>query len=171
MAIRDLATSQISEAAVEEIRQLHAGIISHARTSLVNAIRIGEILSQIKTVLKNTNWIEWLQTNLPFSDRTARRYVSCYERRDQLSLDNLSNLSEAYALIASANGAESNGQPRLHESNFYSDSIRYTQTLMGKINHEIKDHPIQSWSRDNITTLAAALEPIAELYSKLKSLL
>ena len=170
MVHRDSAL-QVGEAAITEISRLHQGIIAHARASLTDAIRIGEILFQVREVLKNTNWISWMVENLPFNEKTGRRYVSCYERREQLALDNVSNLSEAYALIAANNGTKEHTPQQLHESTFFSDSIRLTQKLKGHINHELKDHPIDSWRRENWITLAAAIEPLAELYAKLKSLI
>lgn len=168
LAIRQ--SSQITEAAIQEINRLHAGIIASARNSISDAIRIGEILSQIKSVLKNTNWINWLQENLPFSDRTARRYVSCFERKDQLALDNVSNLGEAYALLASNNGSGQHSQ-RLHEPSFWAESVKSTNALTGKFNHEIRDRPIETWGREKWISVAAALEPLAQLHAKLKSLI
>lgn len=163
--------SEITGTAADEIRSLHESIVGHARQSLDNAIRIGEILTQVKSVLKHGQWLDWLEKSVPFSQRTAYNYMTCFERREAFKVADITNLTKAYGQILSSNGAESREPQRLHESNFYVESVRYTQTLMGKINHEIKDRPIDSWSRDNWISLAAALEPLAELYGKLKSLI
>ena len=89
-----------------------------------------------------------------------------------------SGLSEILPMIAAGatlTGSipmpQGHGPQQLHESNFYSRSIKLTQALMGDINHEIKDRPIESWERDRLVSLAAAIEPLAELYGKLKALI
>lgn len=159
---------------VEEIRNLHQGILCQARTSLSNAIRIGELLTLSKGGLKHGEWLPWVEKNLPFSNMTVSRYVRIYEMRDDPRLNNVLNLSDAYskALISSGNdNGNGNGVAQLHESNFYSRSIRLTQSLMGEINHELKDHPLETWGRDKWISVAAATEPVAELHQRIKALL
>ena len=85
---------------VSEIRKLHCDICEAARTSLNKAIRIGEILTEVKSQLKHGEWLPWLTQHLPFSGRTARNYMQCYEQRERLKLANVANLSEAYDLLA-----------------------------------------------------------------------
>ena len=170
MANRD-SSLQIGATVVDEINRLHNGILGHARQSLDSAIRIGEILTQVKAAARHKEWLPWLEDNVAFNVRTAQRYMSCYERRDQFKNDNVSHLSEAYALIASNGTNGERGPQQLHESNFWSASIKLTQGLTGRINHELKDRPIDSWGRDKWVSLAAALEPLAELYARLKTLI
>jgi hypothetical protein len=45
---------------VAEIRWLHAEILAAARTSLDKAIRIGELLTGIKSGLKHGEWLPWI---------------------------------------------------------------------------------------------------------------
>ncbi len=159
---------------VEEICNLHQGILCQARTSLSNAIRIGELLTLSKGGLKHGEWLPWVEKNLPFTIMTVSRYVRIYEMRDDPRLNNVLNLSDAYskALISSGNdNGNGNGAAQLHESNFYSRSIRLTQSLMGEINHELKDHPLETWGRDKWISVAAATEPVAELHQRIKALL
>lgn len=169
MANRD-SSLQIGQAAIVEIRQLHEGILSHARQSVGNAIRIGEILTQLKAVMTRGEWMPWAESQLPFSLATAQRWMLLFIHKDDPEILKLRNLSEGYALLFRDNG---NGrQPQqLHESNFWSASIKLTQGLTGRINHELKDRPIDSWGRDKWVSLAAALEPLAELYARLKTLI
>lgn len=164
LAVRE----EISATAVEEIKRLHGDNVSRAKQTIDDAIRIGEILSQIKEVVRHGSWIDWVQQNCPFGARQAQKYISIYDRREQIKNDLSSHLDDQ-TLISERNGEHP--PPRLHESNFFTKSVRSTQTLMGDINHELKDRPIQSWGRDKWISLAAALEPLAELYSKLKTLI
>jgi hypothetical protein len=36
-------------------------------------------------------WEQWVSDNLPFDVRTARRYISCYQRKDDLKSDTVSD--------------------------------------------------------------------------------
>jgi hypothetical protein len=66
--------------------------------SLEKAIRIGELLTGQKDTLKHGEWLSWIKANLPFSYKTAERYMSCYNKREKL--DRVSNLTHAYSLLA-----------------------------------------------------------------------
>lgn len=90
-----------SSSSVAEIIRLHGQILDAARTSLDNAIRIGELLVQEKARLNHGEWLPWLKGHVPFSDRTARNYMQCYEQRDRLKMESVSDLTSAYRLLAS----------------------------------------------------------------------
>jgi phage N-6-adenine-methyltransferase len=85
---------------LDEIRQLHAEIISSARTTLEKAIRIGELLVGQKATLKHGQWLPWVKENLPFEHATASRYMGVYARRDEISHNEKFGLTEAYRLLA-----------------------------------------------------------------------
>lgn len=157
--------------AVEELLELDALIRAKVKDAIVAMVRSGEILTQVKEASKHGEWLPWLEKNVPFSQATAWRYMEVYRRRGELfTMNNLGGIT-AKALMSGRNGETPREPAKLHESNFYSQSIRLTQRLMGDINHELKDRPIDSWGKENWITLAAALEPLAELYQRLKSLL
>ena len=85
---------------IKEIRTLHASIMSAAKRSLEEAIRVGEILENCKTALPHGHWLGWVRQNLPFSERTARNYLRLFRNRDVLKSANVADLSEAYVLLA-----------------------------------------------------------------------
>lgn len=91
----------ISESAesIRLIEQLHKEILEAARTSLPKAIKIGRILSTIKAKLEHGQWLPWIEKHLPFAGRTATRYIKCFEERDRLKSDSVSDLAEAYDLL------------------------------------------------------------------------
>lgn len=91
---------QIEETRKNEIIELHNSINIHLTKSLENAIRIGQILVEQKKLLRHGEFHRWISDNLPFSDRTVRRYISLYEHRDSLKTDSVSDLTSAYKLIA-----------------------------------------------------------------------
>ncbi|MGA2178864.1 MAG: DUF3102 domain-containing protein [Verrucomicrobiota bacterium] len=83
-----------------QIIALHNEIITAARTSLEKAVRLGELLTDIKTSLKHGDWLLWMQKNLPFSDQTARNYIRIWEKRDDPKFKTVLNLTDAYRLLS-----------------------------------------------------------------------
>jgi hypothetical protein len=87
------------QSAVREITCLHDDIIQTARTTLDKAIRIGELLVGVRAGLNHGEWLPWIKSNLPFSDRTVRNYIRCFEEREHLKSETISNLTDAYKLL------------------------------------------------------------------------
>src|SRR5947208_15001187 len=85
--------------AVEEINRLHRDLEALAMQSLEHAIRIGDLLTQIKAQLPHGRWIPWLNSNVKFSERTARNYISVFENRLALKSAMVADLTEAYKLL------------------------------------------------------------------------
>src|SRR2546429_112916 len=86
------------DSTAREIVRLHTEILSAARASLEKAIHIGRLLARIRASRKG-KWLLWLESNVPFSQKTAYNYISCFERRAELKLVNVTSLSDAYALL------------------------------------------------------------------------
>ena len=94
-----------SPVAASEINRLHAKIFAALRTSIQDAIRIGELLSEEKRRAGHSNWLPWIKANLEFSECTARNYIRVYENRDRLKSANVADLTDAYCLLADRNNA------------------------------------------------------------------
>jgi hypothetical protein len=84
----------------QEINKLDQRIGTLARTSLELAIQIGMLLAQQKKSVPHGQWLKWVTQNLTFGVRRVERYLMVHEHRDQLKIANVSNLTEAYALLA-----------------------------------------------------------------------
>lgn len=94
------AMKDLEKPRAEEITRLHNELVGHLRQSLDKAIRIGELLTEQKATLKHGQWGGWINDNLPFTDRTTRNYMRLYRKRDQLKTENVSDLKQAYLVIA-----------------------------------------------------------------------
>jgi hypothetical protein len=92
--VSDLAINHAAE-----IMTLHTAIVEAGRTALDNAIRIGELLAAQKASLGHGDFGSWCRGNLPFTERTARRYMQVYEARDRLKRTAVSVLGDAYRMI------------------------------------------------------------------------
>lgn len=80
------------------IVKLHERIHESMRRSVVDAIEIGRLLLEKRTQLAHGLFMRWIGKELPFSPRTARRYMQLYEERDNLV--NVSSLTDAYRVLA-----------------------------------------------------------------------
>lgn len=86
---------------VERIKALHKEFEDLGKKTLTKGIEIGGILTAEKERLGHGNWGVFLE-KLPFTDRTARRYMKLYERRE--SIAGLGGIAEAYKALGSGEG-------------------------------------------------------------------
>lgn len=92
--------------AIVEIAQLHGQIIGAAKITIENAIRIGELLTQIKAACGHGKFLHWLKENVSFAESTAQRYMRVYTRRDEFKSVTVTDLTEAYHLLATPKSEE-----------------------------------------------------------------
>jgi hypothetical protein len=86
-----------------ECNRLHQKNVEAARTKIVRALRIGELLIAKKDKLGHGNWLNWFMKNIHFSIDTYENYKRLYEQREELKLANIQTLDEAYKLTRYAN--------------------------------------------------------------------
>ena len=94
----------IEQARVAEVTRLHLEVDDHLRNGLSKALRIGELLADQRGSLKHGDWLRWVRDNLPFTGRTARRYLQLHANRERLKLDTVSDLNSAYRLLSPRKG-------------------------------------------------------------------
>jgi hypothetical protein len=95
-----------------EINALHREALKSGNEMMRNAIRCGELLEEVKGVLKaakSTSFEIWIERNLDFSPQSARSYMRLYNDLGRLPktkaafvLKNADSISEARRLISSA---------------------------------------------------------------------
>ena len=86
-----------TENITREIISRHEAIVSSMRRSIEEAIKIGELLTQVKKKLKHGQFLPWIEKKLPFAERTAQNYMRLYVYRDKTAT--LADLQSAYMLI------------------------------------------------------------------------
>lgn len=73
---------------VDEIKQLHQlnqkDLLDLTNNILTRAIRIGELLTELKLERKHGDWEEWINDTLPFGERQAQKYMKVFKERDKL---------------------------------------------------------------------------------------
>lgn len=97
----DYETGEIIEDVAFEINREHELFESSMRNSVEHAIRCGELLAEQKAKLNHGEWIPWVENNLDFSDRHARRYIKIASNRTRVSdLDSGASLRSVLKLLA-----------------------------------------------------------------------
>ena len=113
---------------IEAITELHNEIAGYMRMSLKAAIEIGRLLNEQKAELAHGEFTPWVEVNLPFTMRTAQRYMRAYQRRDEIAKsDNVSVLTEAYRLLEAPRAREEPPEPGIAargEAVVYSDTLK-----------------------------------------------
>ncbi len=84
----------------EEIIKEHLELQNMQISTLDKAIHIGEMLETEKESRKHGEFTPWLQKELPFSIRTAQKYMSVYAKREQFHALGMNGLNEAYLMIS-----------------------------------------------------------------------
>lgn len=94
----DTLSTQISR--VDRIVELHGQIEAALKTTLTQAIEVGRLLAEQKAELAHGQWGNWVAENLPFTVRTASRYMAIYRHREEvLKSDSVSDLAGAYKML------------------------------------------------------------------------
>lgn len=83
----------------KKIIKLHNGVIRALKTSLEDAIEIGKLLVEQKTLTKHGAWLPWIKETLLFSDQTARNYMRLYDRQKEIKFKRVLNLTDAFKLL------------------------------------------------------------------------
>jgi Protein of unknown function (DUF3102) len=96
----ELQAQFVDQSIIDHINRRHRRIMELGKQALDEAIDIGRDLSEIKASLDHGQWLPWLEKNAAFTARSATRYMRLWDNRDRLKSDNVSDLSEAYALLS-----------------------------------------------------------------------
>jgi len=99
---------------VEEIRRLHGENIGWFRTTLENAIRIGEILTNLKNECGHGKWLPFVAEHLPFCKRTAQVYMGFYREREETKYADFAHLPMCRALSLMSNPTKR--RPKVNKS-------------------------------------------------------
>ena len=78
----------------KELNDLHQQIEGKLRSTVQDAIRAGELLTQAKDSLPHGGFLPWIEKNCVFKRLTAERYMNLYEYKSKLITVN--NLPDAY---------------------------------------------------------------------------
>ncbi len=91
---------------VDEIRRMHSALNDEARRSLDQAIRIGELLVQLKDRVGHGKWGPFVKEHLMLDERTVQNYIRLYNERDRLKSETVSDLrlTKAYLLLGKPSG-------------------------------------------------------------------
>jgi len=87
----------IAKTHIEEINTLHFNIEGKLKSTVKDAIKLGELLTNVKQELPHGTFLNWINDNCNFSDRNAERYMKLHNYKSKIDI--VSNLPEAYKQI------------------------------------------------------------------------
>ena len=88
----------------KELNDLHQQIEGKLRSTVQDAIRAGELLTQAKDKLAHGELGKWIENNCIFSSKTAYRYMGIYEYKSKIVT--VTNLHDAYKRVKQLESAE-----------------------------------------------------------------
>jgi Protein of unknown function (DUF3102) len=71
-----------------QIEREHQAAYGAALSAIEHAIRCGELLIQAKASVPHGQWLPWLEANVSFADRQARKYMRVAKHADQIRNSN-----------------------------------------------------------------------------------
>jgi hypothetical protein len=90
---------QVDKHIIDQINDLHKGVIDSSKSAIEYAIKAGAELSRIKEMCQHGEFLLIINNSFKFSDRTAQNYMKCYEY--SAKTQTLADLQQAYKLIES----------------------------------------------------------------------
>ena len=117
---------------INQIKKLHLAIEHDSKESLNKAIQIGEILEQQKQELGHGNFIKWIKTDLPFAERTARRYLNLHKNKTKIEEHKVETLVDAYNLLS-----DTQSKLPYQQNSTTKDSTIYTPKPVSDYLHNI----------------------------------
>ncbi len=87
----------IAKTYIQDINTLHSNIEGKLKSTVQDAIKLGELLTNVKQQLPHGTFLNWINDNCNFSDRSARNYILLYSYKSKM--ETISNLPEAYKQI------------------------------------------------------------------------
>ena len=88
----------------KELNDLHQQIEGKLRSTVQDAIRAGELLTQAKDKLAHGELGQWIENNCIFSSKTAYRYMGIFEHKSKIVT--VTNLPEAYRQVKQIESAK-----------------------------------------------------------------
>ena len=87
----------IAKTHIQEINTLHSNIEGKLKSTVQDAIKLGELLTNVKQELPHGTFLNWINDNCNFSQPTSHRYMTLFEYKRKLF--SVNNLPEAYKQI------------------------------------------------------------------------
>jgi hypothetical protein len=87
----------IAKTHIKEINALHSNIEGKLKSTVKDAIKLGELLTNVKQELPHGTFLNWINDNCNFSRQTSHRYMSLFQYKSKCIT--MKHLPEAYKQI------------------------------------------------------------------------
>lgn len=160
-----------SEVLKKRIISAHADSISSMVDSVKHAAECGSLLIESRETLKDPFRV-WVSTALPFTYRTAYRYMQISEAVTDgaISLDGVSSINEALKLLSRATKAKEE-EEKPEEKEDKDERIETFVTAAMKIESwfkkETSKSPLSTWGQDRKKAVRTQLDGVVQIYEAL----
>jgi hypothetical protein len=90
---------------VKEVNALHDEISKLSITSANRAIEIGKVIFQLRGRIPRPQWRKWVEANLTFSYRSAKRYLRIFCNRSTILRADIKTVEQAERFLIKASKA------------------------------------------------------------------
>lgn len=145
-----------------EINKAHLACIESTRTTLTHAAQVGRLLQDAKAKVAARHWLEWVEANCDFSDRTARAYMRVSSRWSELENRQSSadlSIDAALKLLASPK------RIALVASDPVADKLKFAAGLLSEVSAmgmATRTNPV------DLVTIASLANECIEMATQLK---
>lgn len=87
----------IAKTHIQEINTLHSNIEGKLKSTVQDAIKLGELLTNVKQEIPHGTFLNWINDNCNFSQRSAYNYIEVNKYKSKIAT--VANLPEAYKQI------------------------------------------------------------------------
>ena len=154
----------------KKIISAHADSITSMVDSVRHAAECGSLLIESRETLKDPFRV-WISTALPFTYRTAYRYMQISEAVTDgaISLDGVSSINEALKLLSRATKAKE--EEKTEEKEEKDERIETFVTAAMKIESwfkkETSKSPLSAWGQDRKKAVRTQLDGVVQIYEAL----
>jgi hypothetical protein len=101
------------------------------------AVKCGELLAKKKDTLSHGQWLPRVKRNLPFTDRTARRYIKVWHNRQTLKEEERHKLTlrQFYFAIPDSKSVRP-GLPQADEQRMIRDIVKPIRVVTRRLKHQ-----------------------------------
>jgi hypothetical protein len=97
--MNELVRRPVVASLAKEISEAHTQFLEGMTTTLNAGIKVGELLIEAKQNMEHGEFLPWIAESLPFTERTAQKYMKIARKQDEVETKGAKLLSEAYNAI------------------------------------------------------------------------
>tara|TARA_B100000927_G_C16355839_1_gene425318 strand:+ start:312 stop:851 length:540 start_codon:yes stop_codon:yes gene_type:complete len=152
---------------LNEITEHHSSALTHACDSVREAAKAGEKLAEAKDTIPMKSFRNWVDHNLPFSWRTAYRYIKVHEMNQAglLDFDGINSINEALRVGEKSEEVKESKDKDSRQETFVSHALKIESWFV----QENSKSPVRDWPADRRASCKNLLQGVKDIYDQFDS--